>query len=704
MRVKQIMTSDPVTLNVDSTIRDAVFTFRRYSLEGVPVINNENKIVGILTQANLLDALGGELQIGSPIRFLMNKNVVTINENAFVEETWKLPVRIIPVVNNEGKLVGILTQTNLLKAFYEQAEAAHDELSAILASAHNGIIAINKSGQIVSFNPAAERLTGIPASKALGSPINEIIPGTEVLETMETGKKQYGEKQLINNQTVIINRTPLIKKGVILGAVVIFQDISELELVSQELSQSRRLNKELDGIIKSSYDGIFITDGNGTILRANSAFERITGVEISPLINKNVNDLIAQGIFSQSVTLLVLGKRAPVTIIQQIKAGDKAGKETMVTGNPIFDEAGNLVRVVTNVRDISDLNQLKQQLIHTKELSERYVTELQELRAQQLKLDNVIAYSSEMKRVIELSTRVAQVDSTVLVTGESGVGKEIIAKLLHRASKRSSGPLIRINCGAIPENLLESELFGYDSGAFTGAKKDGKPGMFELAEGGTLFLDEIGEMPFPLQVKLLRVLQEREIIRVGGTKSIKTDVRIVAATNSNLKEKVSEGSFREDLYYRLNVVNIHIPPLRERTDDIPHLTLHFLQKFNNKYGMNKMITPEAIERLCQYSWPGNVRELENLAERLVVIVNEKNIGVKHLPEHLQGTKDLPKSNVVSISEIIPLRRALEEVEKQLLSKALNKYGSTRKAAKALEINQSTVVRKANRYELAGGGD
>jgi len=308
-----------------------------------------------------------------------------------------------------------------------------------------------------------------------------------------------------------------------------------------------------------------------------------------------------------------------------------------------------------------------------------------------------------MKKIIELSTRVARVDSTVLITGESGVGKEIIAKLIHRASKRSSGPLIRINCGAIPENLLESELFGYESGAFTGARKDGKPGMFELAEGGTLFLDEIGEMPFSLQVKLLRVLQEREIVRVGGTKPTKVDVRIVTATNSNLEEMVANGTFREDLYYRLNVVNIAIPPLRERVDDIPHLALHFIKKFNTKYNMNKKMTLEAIDRLCQYSWPGNVRELENLIERLVVMVREEEIGVQHLPDSLQGRTEVDKGNVVSISEIVPLKKALEEVEKQLLSKALHKYGSTRKVAKVLGINQSTVVRKANRYELTGSG-
>ncbi|HHV72839.1 MAG TPA: sigma 54-interacting transcriptional regulator, partial [Clostridia bacterium] len=661
------------------------------------------KIVGILTQHNLLDALGGELRINSPIRFLMNKNVITIQENAFIEETWKLPVKILPVVNEGGELVGILTQTDLLKAFYEKAEEAHDELSAILASAHNGIIAINREGLVVNINAAAERLIGISAEEALGKPVNEIIPGTGLLETMETGKAQYGKKQQLNNKTVITNRTPLIKKGKIVGAVGIFQDISELEMITQELSESRRLNKELDGIIESSYDGIFITDGNGTVLRANSAFERITGVKVAPFLNGNVNELVEQGIFSQSVTMLVINKRAPVTIVQQIKVGDKAGKETIVTGSPIFDENGNVSMVVTNVRDISELNELKQQLHYTKELSERYCTELEELRAQQLKLDDIIAYSAEMKKIIELSTRVARVDSTVLITGESGVGKEIIAKLIHRASKRSSGPLIRINCGAIPENLLESELFGYESGAFTGARKDGKPGMFELAEGGTLFLDEIGEMPLSLQVKLLRVLQEREIVRVGGTKPTKVDVRIVTATNSNLEEMVANGTFREDLYYRLNVVNIAIPPLRERVDDIPHLALHFIKKFNTKYNMNKKMTLEAIDRLCQYSWPGNVRELENLIERLVVMVREEEIGVQHLPDSLQGRTEVDKGNVVSISEIVPLKKALEEVEKQLLSKALHKYGSTRKVAKVLGINQSTVVRKANRYELTGSG-
>jgi transcriptional regulator with PAS, ATPase and Fis domain len=303
-----------------------------------------------------------------------------------------------------------------------------------------------------------------------------------------------------------------------------------------------------------------------------------------------------------------------------------------------------------------------------------------------------------MKKVFDFAARVAQVDSTVLITGESGSGKEIVAKTIHKLSKRKDGPLIQINCGAIPENLLESELFGYEPGAFTGASKEGKLGMFELAENGTLFLDEIGELPLNLQVKLLRVLQEREIVRVGGIKPKKINVRIIAATNKDLEKMVEKGMFREDLYYRLNVVRIKIPPLRERKTDIPPLIQHFLRKFNEKYEMNKKISPEVIERLIAYDWPGNVRELENLIERLVVIVIEDIIELKHLPDYLQASINSDHFQV-SVSGIIPLKKASEDLEKQLISKALQKYGSTRKAAQILEVDQATIVRKAKKYNI-----
>lgn len=315
----------------------------------------------------------------------------------------------------------------------------------------------------------------------------------------------------------------------------------------------------------------------------------------------------------------------------------------------------------------------------------------------------VVAYSIEMGRMLQLASRVAPVNTTVLILGESGVGKEVVARFIHRTSPRREGPFVNINCGAIPANLLESELFGYEAGAFTGARREGKPGMIEVASGGTLFLDEISELPGDLQVKLLQVIQERRLTRVGGVKAVAVDIRIIAATNRDLAGMVGRGEFRADLFYRLNVVPITIPPLREREDDIIPLIYHFLEKFNRAHGFRKTMTEEAREALTRYSWPGNVRELENLIERLVVTVEGDQISAGDLPRHVRDDGGRGRGKVV-VGGIMPLRQAIEEVERQIIERALAEKRSTYSMAKILGVNQSTVVRKIRKYAGSGRHD
>jgi TyrR family helix-turn-helix protein len=301
-----------------------------------------------------------------------------------------------------------------------------------------------------------------------------------------------------------------------------------------------------------------------------------------------------------------------------------------------------------------------------------------------------------MKDLLGMVIRLAQFDSTILITGESGTGKELIAETIHNNSMRKSGPYIKVNCGAIPENLLESELFGYDYGAFTGAKREGKAGYFQLANGGTIFLDEIGDLPFNLQVKLLRVLQNREIVRVGGVKSLPIDVRIVTGTNRNLLDLVERKLFREDLYYRLNVVPVHVPPLRDRKEDVPSLVAHFLQMYNRKHKINRSISTEVVEIFMGYNWPGNVRELENLIERLLVISTKDLLTREDLPSFF-GDAIPTNFPEIFVSDIMPIQDAVESVEKLILEKAYAKYRTTRQIAKELKIAASTVVRKAAKY-------
>lgn len=468
------------------------------------------------------------------------------------------------------------------------------------------------------------------------------------------------------------------------------------------MEQERRfqLEQEFDhlmAVINLISDGVVISDDQGIVLMANQAVERLTGLKLEDLVGGNLKQLTDTGVFlNEPASMIVRRQRSSINLIQEYYTG----KKVLVSASPIFEPDGNIRRVVSCLRDITELVQLQEELERTKQITSRYHAELSELKLQQMQGKKIVAQSREMQNIIDLVVRVASVDSTTLILGESGVGKEVIAQLIYQLSPRSEqGAFIKVNCGAIPGDLLESELFGYESGAFTGAKKEGKPGMFELANGGILFLDEVTELPLQLQVKLLRVLQESEFYRVGSVKPTKVDVRILAATNKDLNEAVKAGKFREDLYYRLNVVPITVPPLRRRREDIVPLALHFLNFFNDKYHQSKYFSSEVLKLMLRYPWPGNVRELANLIERLVVTCESEMIKAQDLPAEIRLPADFGEK--VQISEDVSLPEALEQVERELVERALRRYGSTYKAAKALGVSQSTVARCAKKYSLTG---
>jgi len=451
------------------------------------------------------------------------------------------------------------------------------------------------------------------------------------------------------------------------------------------------LHLRISDILDSSYDGIYITDGEANTIMVNKAYERIAGIKIEELIGRNMNDLVNEGYISQSATLLVLKDRKVNTIEQNFKTGKKA----LVTSTPVFNSAGDITMVVTNVRDITELYELKEKLDEKENLTKKYSVELEAMKIELLKNNDLIAMDKKMLDIIQMAIRVAPIDTTVLITGETGVGKEEIAKLIYKNSNRETKQFIKVNCGSIPKTLIEAELFGYERGAFTGANKEGKIGLFEVADGGTIFLDEIGELPLDMQVKLLRVLQDGQFTRVGGVEEITVDVRILAATNRNLEEMVREKLFREDLYYRLNIVPITIPPLRDRRDDIIPLIHYFLNKLNKKYKFKKTISSEALKILYAYEWKGNVRELRNIIERIMVMSEKDMISKPDLPKSILAWDKV--QNVINENEIVPLKQALNKVEKHLLEIAFNTYGNVRDAAKVLEIDPATFVRKRQKY-------
>ncbi|WP_240660870.1 sigma-54 interaction domain-containing protein [Peribacillus frigoritolerans] len=514
--------------------------------------------------------------------------------------------------------------------------------------------------------------------------------------------EQFDEWQFLDNKRLAAARLHdkrylflLMKQMDADNVLYIGRETEFLDDLLIDAHETDKLNRALDAIIENSYDGIYITDQDGTTLYTNSAIERITGIPKEYYIGKSVDQLIKRGILNASVTHKVVKLRRTVSVVQD----NFAGKETLITGSPVFNAEGEIEQVVTNIRDLSDLNELMHELTKANELNNQYKQEIEKLRKITSK-DGVVFVSDKMKMIYEIAERISDIDATVLILGETGVGKDVLARNIYNRSIRSKkGDFIKINCGAIPADLLESELFGYEGGAFTGANRKGKPGMFELAESGILFLDEVGELPLQLQVKLLRALQEREIQRIGGTKPKKIDVRIIAATNRNLSEMVKSGDFREDLFYRLNVIPITIPPLRERREDILALTDLFLTKANEQYKFSKEIDSRLKEYFYQHDWPGNVRELINIVERLVVLTDNRILSINDLPEEYQPEN----RNQPNLNATLTLKEAVERAEKEILTKAAQTYQTTYEIAEALESSQATIVRKLKKYRLKVSG-
>lgn len=567
-------------------------------------------------------------------------------------------------------------------------------LKAVIEAAHTAIVSIDLSGRIVTFNSAAEKITGVSSKNAIGRYCEEILLTDGLTRVALSGSPETGIKVTIGDTSVLTSRSPIVINGKIAGAVAVFQDITDIEQMSAELASVKDLNIELDAIIESVSDGLYITDGKGNTLRVNSAYERISGgVKAEEVIGKNMKELVDEGYYSKSVTFIVLEKKEPVSILHTIK-GDK---EALITGTPVFDEKGSIVRVVTTVRDMDELNTIKKELARSIEESNKYKRELEKLREEKFVKNEIVMHSRAMAKVMDLAVKMGEVRSTILITGESGVGKEIIAKTIHNSGNPKT-PFIKVNCGAIPENLLESELFGYEEGAFTGACKGGKKGLFEAADKGTVFLDEIGELSLNLQVKLLRCIQEKEIYRVGGVSPLSLDVRIIAATNRDLEEMVVKGSFRQDLFYRLSVIPINVPPLRERKEDIVPLVYSFLKKFCNEFNIRKEVCTKALKALESYSWPGNVRELENHIERLTILASGPVIQIDDLSEKITSQYDADDLFNISVPESASLDEILSKVEEIVISKSLKKHKTTRKAAAALGISQSSVVRKTGKYK------
>ncbi|AQS04839.1 sigma 54-interacting transcriptional regulator [Clostridium beijerinckii] len=585
MKVKELMTKKVFVLKPNNTFEEAAKLFIENSIDGAPVVDRDGKLISIVTKTDLMKAILNKLEMNTKLETLNLKKVITINGEMNIEDVLKYNVGRLPVIDKNNKIIGIITHTDF---------------------------------------------------------INDLV--------------------------------------------------EKISKKCRDIKNTKLGLTELDSIIECSYDGIYITDGEANTIKINNAYESITGLKRAEVLGRNMKDLEKEGVISQSATLLVLKNRKTTTIQQEFKTGVKV----LVSSNPIFDKNGKIIMVVTNVRDVTQLYELKEQLQKNKEITLKYVSEIEEMRTQLLNTSEIVAEDHKTIEIIQLANRIAKVDTTILMLGETGAGKDQIAKHIHKVSKRSKKQFIKVNCGAVPASLIESEFFGYEKGAFTGANKEGKIGLFEMASGGTIFLDEVGELPMDMQVKLLRVLQEMEVVRIGGTKPIKIDVRVLAATNRDLEDMIKKKQFREDLYYRLNVIPLYIPPLRERKHDILPLINFFLTQLNKKYNFNKIFASDALNCMYEYNWPGNVRELKNIVERAVIMSEDDKIKRSDLPKNIIGSNGMIVT-LNTFEEGINLKETLDAIEKKLIKKAYDKYGNVRAAAKSLGIDASTFVRKRQKY-------
>ncbi|WP_071395704.1 sigma-54 interaction domain-containing protein [Bacillus tuaregi] len=559
----------------------------------------------------------------------------------------------------------------------------------IFNSTNDGMIVIDNDERVILLNKSAEKIMGTTKNHAVSKRIHEVIPSSHLPRVLRTRKVENNQELMLENGVKIIStRIPLIdENGMLIGAVAVFKEITEAVHLAEQITDLKEFQTKLEAIFHSSNEAISVVDEHGIGMMINPAYSRITGLMEDEVIGKPATTDIADG---ESVHLKVLKTRREVRGVPMRVGPNK--KEVIVNGAPIIVD-GKLKGSVGVIHDVSEIKILNRELHRARQI-------IRKLEAK-YSFEDIVGTSDIMKLALEQAKLAAKTPATILLRGESGTGKELFAHAIHNASDRKYNKFIRVNCAALTESLLESELFGYEEGAFTGAKRGGKRGLFEEADNGSIFLDEIGELTIGTQVKLLRVLQENEIIRVGGTKPISLNVRVIAATNVNLEKAMVNGVFREDLFYRLNQMPIHIPALRIRKDDISLLSSRLIEKINQEYGRNiEGMTVSALAKLQTYDWPGNVRELDNILRRAIIFMkyNESLIDVNHLID-LQTTMP-PRQGGEKFKLEGTLAEMVEDYEKNIIARTLMKHsGNKTMTAKELGVSLRNLYYKLGKYNI-----
>jgi PAS domain S-box-containing protein len=559
--------------------------------------------------------------------------------------------------------------------------------SSILENMQDAVIGIDVNGKIIIINRRAKELLNISYEDVIGKKITDVVSESKLISVINNENVGIDENFIISGKHFIVNRVPVETNGQIYGALALFNDITDYRKISKRLDEDEGYIDILNTIMDTVNEWVVVVDKDGIITMMSKAYKDF--LKVPNPEGKHVTEVI------ENTRMHIVAKTGKALIgdIQEIK-----GNRMIAMRVPIKKD-GKVIGAVGKVmfKDISDFLSLSKKLNKLEQELEYYKKELDNNRVAKYSFRNIIGNSKSLMKVKKIAEKAARTNSNVLIIGESGTGKELFAHAIHNASERRLGPFVKINCAAIPSELLESELFGYEEGAFTGAKKGGKKGKFELANGGTILLDEIGDMPLNMQAKLLRVLQEKELERVGGNIVQNLDVRIIASTNKDLEELVKNKKFRQDLYYRLNVMTVSLPPLRERREDIKELAIAIKTKLTKRLGIYvEGITEEALDYLANYNWPGNIRELENVIERAINLLDsDLLIKPEHLPKRI--TKNTTKFHIRSNRK---LKNILEEVEKEVILEYLQENnGNKNKTAKMLGISRVNLYKKLEKYDL-----
>ena len=581
----------------------------------------------------------------------------------------------------------------------------------VYSNIESGLLVVDNQHTIIIYNTEAEHLFGIPAREVLGRKVTEVFPDSRLPEVVDTKEPILGYTREIGKSTIVVNTTPIIENDEIKGAISTFEDVSRLVQISWEFEEVKELKERYLQILEAVQDGICVFDREGTVTYINGSYNEITGENISE--GDNIHEISPNG---SRMRVLEKGQKIMGEISQK-----KNGKSVVANIVPIIVNQ-QITGGISVVKNLSEIEELIDRISHLSAKTEYLEEELHRRKKLNPAFNRIVGVSNKLYDAMKLAAKTADNNFNVLIRGESGTGKELIAEAIHYSSERATQPFIRVNCAAIPENLLESEMFGHVKGAYTEAIKT-KIGKFELADKGTIFLDEIGELDKSMQAKMLRVIQKKEFQRVGDDRTITVDARIIAATNRNLEELVENGEFREDLYYRLNVIPIWLPPLRERREDIPVLSEYFLNKIAEELGCEpKKLSGEAMDALIHYSWPGNIRELENVMERINILADGREVQKEDLPHyisenyHTSVNDEVPSEAVTenglydaglslgktSAEEIVTGNDEImpwEYYEREIIRKALKKYGSYNAAGKALGLTHKTVAAKARKYHI-----